>query len=108
MTLFQVLSDPEHGAGIPVTYSHFRDDETETPVEPPYLVYIGAGQDTSAADNTYIYHRNRYQIGYYFIEKDEDKEAAIEKLLTDNGYLYEKSDDEYIEELGIFVIYYDV
>lgn len=106
MTLFQILTDDESGLGIPCAYSHFRD--SDVPEAPPYLVYIGNGQDTFEADNTYYWSRNRYQIEYYFTEKDEEQEAAIEKLLLDNGYLYDKSEDVYIEEQGVFVIYYYV
>ena len=106
MTLFEILTNPETGLGIPCAYSHFRDDEV--PESPPYLVYMGDGQDTFEADNTYYWTRNRYQIEYYFTTKDEDQEAAIEKLLLDNGYLYDKTEDVYIEDQGVFVIYYNV
>ena len=106
MTLYEILSDPYNGLGLPVAYSHYRDDEA--PSDPPYLVYLGAGQDTTPADNEYIYRRNRYQIEYYFTKKDEDKETAIEDLLIKNGYLYEKSEDVYIEDMDVFVIYYYV
>lgn len=106
MTLFEILTNPQTGLGIPCAYSHFRDDEV--PEAPPYLVYIGDGQDTFEADNTYYWTRNRYQIEYYFTIKDEDQEAAIEKLLLDNGYLYDKTEDVYIEDQGVFVIYYNV
>ena len=106
MTLFEILTDEESGLGIPCAYSHFRDEDV--PESPPYLVYIGNGQDTFEADNSYYWSRNRYQIEYYFTEKNEEQEAAIEKLLLDNGYLYDKSEDVYIEEQGVFVIYYYV
>lgn len=106
MTLFEILTDDESGLGIPCAYSHFRD--SDVPEAPPYLVYIGNGQDTFEADNTYYWALNRYQIEYYFTEKNEEQEAAIETLLLDNGYLYDKSEDVYIEEQGVFVIYYYV
>lgn len=106
MTLYQILTDPQHGAGIPCAYSHFTGDDT--PTAPPYIVYIGNGQDTFSADNTYYHTRNRYQIEYYFTVKDEDEEAKIEALLLSNGYQYEKSEDVYIEDEGVFVIYYTI
>ena len=106
MTIFEILTDDESGLDIPCAYSHFRD--SDVPEAPPYLVYIGNGQDTFEADNTYYWTRNRYQIEYYFTEKNEEQEAAIETLLLDNGYLYDKSEDVYIEEQGVFVIYYNV
>ena len=106
MTLFQILSDPNTGVGIPVAYSHFT--EKSVPDAPPYLVYIGNGQDSFKADDTYYYTNNRYQIEYYFTEKDEIEEAKIEKLLLDNGFRYDKSEDVYIEDAGVFVIYYQI
>jgi hypothetical protein len=69
-------------------------------------VYIGNGQETFQADNTHYYKRNTYQVEYYFTTKNEQNEAAIEDALLSNGYLYEKSEDIYIEEEGVFVIYY--
>ena len=97
MTLSQTLQS----TGLPCVYSHFK-----TPQSPPYLVYIGNGQDTLKADNTHYWRNNRYQVEYYFTTKNESNEAAIEDALLSNGYLYEKSEDIYIEDEDVFVIYY--
>lgn len=102
MTLYQTLLT----IGLPVSYSHHID--IDSPIEPPYLVYIGDGQDTFDADNTHYYRQNRYQIEYYFTQKNEENESAIEDALLDAGYLYEKSEDVYIEEENVFVIYYNI
>lgn len=99
MTIYQILQS----TGIPCAYSHFK-----TPKEPPYLVYLGDGQDVFNADNTHYWKQNRYQIEYYFTVKNETNEAAIEEALLDNGLLYEKSEDVFIEGEGVFVIYYTV
>lgn len=99
MTIYQVLQS----TGLPCAFSHFK-----TPQEPPYIVYIGSGQDTFDADNTHYYKQNTYQVEYYFTTKDESNEEAIESALLDNGFLYEKSEDTYIESEGVFVIYYQV
>ena len=106
MTIFEILTDPYNGLDLPCAYSHFRDEDV--PESPPYLVYIGDGQDTFEADNSYYWSRNRYQIEYYFTKKDESIEETIENLLLENGYLYTKSEDVYIEEQGVFVIYYNI
>ena len=103
MTLFEILNN---GLDIPCAYSHFKGDDV--PAEPPYLVYLGSGQRRFEADNSYYWKKNRYQIEYYFSLKDEELEEAIEQLLLDNGLLYDKSEDIYIEEQGVFVIYYYV
>ena len=88
---------------LPCAYSHFRDK-----VDPPYIVYVGRGQNTFWADNTWYHRDNQFQIEYYFTKKDEAKERAIEDVLLADGYNYEKSDDVYIESEGLFVIYYYV
>lgn len=99
MTIYQVLQS----TGLPCAYSHFKK-----PVEPPYIVYIGDGQDTMDADNTHYWRDNRYQIEYYFTIKNETNETAIEDALLGAGYIYTKSEDVFIEEEGVFVIYYSV
>ena len=107
-TLYEILTDPESGLDIPCVYSHFTKEDGTLPAGPPYVAYIGGGQTDFAADNTYHWTRNNYQIEYYFTNKDEQQEAAIEKLLLDNGFLYDKSEDVYIENEDVFVIYYNV
>lgn len=97
MTIYQTLQS----TGLPCAYSHFR-----TKIEPPFIVYIGNGQDVFEADNTHYWRENTYQVEYYFTEKNEENEAVIEDKLLENGFLYEKSGDVYIEDEGIFVIYY--
>ncbi len=99
MTLFQLLQTLK----IPVAYGYHKK-----PQELPYLCLIGAGQGQFEADNTYYTKKNLWQVEYYFIEKDTDTEEQIENLLLDNGYKYSKSEDVFIEDEGIFVIYYDV
>lgn len=103
MTIFQVLQSLK----LPCAYSHFKDKKT-APKKPPYIVYLGDGQDNLSADNTFYYSKNRYQVEYYFTEKNESKEAEIEEALLDAGYQYTKSEDVYIEDEGVFVIYYEI
>ena len=60
-------------------------------------------------DNHYEYYtNNQYQIEYYFTEKNEANEKAIEEALLRDGFNYEKSEDAFIENEGLFVIYYYV
>lgn len=97
MTIIETLQS----TGLPCVYSHFKSKQ-----KPPCIVYIGDGQDIFEADNTYYWTQNKYQVEYWFIEKNEINEANIEKALLDNGYRYEKSEDIFIETEGVFVIYY--
>lgn len=99
MSIYQTLQSTH----LPCAYSHFKKKQ-----EPPYIVYIGSGQDIFDADNTHYYRNNTYQIEYYFTTKNESNEAAIEDALLENGYNYTKSEDVYIEDEGVFVIYYQI
>ena len=99
MTIYEVLQS----TNLPCAYSHFKTKQS-----PPYIVYIGSGQGTFEADNTHYYRENTYQIEYYYTTKNESNEARIEDALLGAGYLYEKSEDVYIEDQGVFVIYYQV
>jgi len=99
MSIYQTLQSTH----LPCAYSHFKKKQ-----EPPYIVYIGSGQDIFDADNTHYYRNNTYQVEYYFTTKNESNEAAIENALLENGYNYTKSEDVYIEDEGVFVIYYQI
>ena len=99
MSIFEVLQS----TGLPVAYSHFR-----TAQEPPFIVYMGDGQQTLSADNTFYWTDNDYRVEYYFTKKNETNEAAIEAALLNAGYQYEKSEDAYIQSEDLFVIYYTI
>lgn len=101
MTIAEILADETK---LPVVYSHFKD----TPKSPPYIAYIGAGQNDFEADDTYFHKSNRYQVEYYFTQKNEEAEESIETALLKHGYLYDKSEDIFIEGEGVFVIYYNI
>lgn len=103
MTIQETLQS----TGLPCAYVRFKETG-KSPMVPPYIVYIGNGQDVFEADNTHYWRENNYQIEYYFTEKDEENETAIENALLENGFLYDKSEDVPIEDEGVFVIYYYV
>jgi len=98
-SIYEVLES----TGLPCAYSHFKKKQ-----EPPYIVYIGNGQFNFNADNTFYISQNEYQIEYYYKEKNERNEAAIEAALLNAGYKYEKSEDAYIQDQDVFLIYYYV
>ncbi len=99
MSIFEVLQS----TGLPCAYSHFK-----TAQEPPYIVYIGRGQDVLEADNTHYWRENKYQVEYYYKTKNEQNETDIENALLNAGFVYEKSEDVFIEDENVNVIYYYV
>ena len=99
MSIFEILQS----TGLPCAYSHFK-----TAQEPPYIVYIGRGQDVLEADNTHYWRENKYQVEYYYKTKNEQNETDIENALLNAGFVYEKSEDVFIEDENVNVIYYYV
>ena len=99
MTVFQMLQE----LGRPVAYGYHSTEQ-----ELPYFCIVGSGQDQFQADNTYYVIKDRTQIEYYFKEKDPAFEAEIENLLLANGFRYEKTEDIYVEDQDVFLIYYDI
>lgn len=97
MAIFDTLKK----TGLPCAYSHFKNRQ-----QPPYLVYIGSGQTIMRADDTHYWSENTYQVEYYFVEKNEAAEAAVEAIMLGDGFQFTKSDDVFIEDEGVFVIYY--
>lgn len=99
MTVFQLIQTLER----PVAYGYHSKEQ-----ELPYFCVVGAGQDYFEADTTYYVTKDRTQIEYYFKKKDPALEFRIESLLLQNGYRYEKSEDIYMEDEDVFLIYYDI
>lgn len=99
MTVFQMLETLDR----PVAYGYHSTEQ-----ELPYFCIVGNGQDQFQADNTYYLTKDRTQIEYYFKRKDPDFEAEIEALLLENGFRYDKTEDIYIEDQDVFLIYYDI
>lgn len=85
---------------LPVQY------RVHEPIEPPYLVYYGNGQNNLEADNTLYWRENTYTVEYYFTQKDEEQEESIEDILLADGFLFSKSEDIYLESEEMSVIYY--
>lgn len=100
MTMQEVLEL----TNLPVWY--FTPKGKKVPAR--YLVWYGNGQTAANADDTLYFRKNGYVVEYYYDKKDEEKEATIEEVLLDNGYLFEKSEDVYIDDEGVYAIYYYV
>lgn len=77
-------------------------------VSPPFLIYRGNGSNNFKSDDEVYYTNYGYTIEYYFKEKDEEKEEAIEKVLNQNKIIWEKSEDIYIDSEKLFLIYYTI
>lgn len=98
--------------GLPWSYMLFRDstyfdDEgIEHEVKPPFVVYYGSGQDKRSADDTHYWSQDSYVLEYYYEDKSSTNEDAIETEILSAGFRYEKSEDTYLDDEDVFVIYY--
>ena len=101
--LVSVLADIEYELGIPAVYSHFVNGSSL-----PYIAYIGSGQTQMQADSEVYWRANTYQVELYFQKKDESLEKSIEDAFIAAGWKFSKSDDAYIEDEGIYLIFYDL
>ena len=98
--------------GLPWAYMTFRSgtftdkDGIVHDVEPPFVVYLGSGQTKLSGDDTHYWSENTYNIEYYFTEKSSTNEEGIEAAILAEGLQFEKSEDSYLEDEDVFVIYY--
>lgn len=89
------------GMGIPNAYGKF--DRTQGL---PFAVILGAGQQRFFSDNTVYSKKNDFTLEYYFRKKNYREEDQLENELLDAGFVYGKSEDVYIDDEKVFVIYY--
>lgn len=87
---------------LPIDYGNTREQE------PPFLVYTGQGAKTLKGDNQVYFNTYDYRVEYYFRAKDERLERELEDFFTKNGIVWYKSNDVFIRDDDMFVIYYDI
>lgn len=95
------MNDILEQIGLPNAYGTLKENTAA-----PYLVWYGNGQNTFQADNTHYFRENNYIIEYYFEYKNPDTEDLIEETLLEHGLNYEKSEDVYLDDERVFLIYY--
>lgn len=104
-SITDILAGLKTSQGIESVYSHFTDGHDHGI---PFIAYIGAGQSQLHADGKTYWKGNTYQVELYFEKKDEALEDTIEAAFTAGGWNYSKSDDAFLEDEGIYLIYYDL
>lgn len=71
----------------------------------PYLVGQDIGSGNFSADSKVYSKLNNFQLEYYSLKKDEDKETAIEAILDSLGLIYDKT-ESYDEDETFYLITY--
>ena len=95
------LLDALEEIDIPSAYMVFDEK-----IDPPFLVYYGSGQEKLSADDTHFWHNETFNIEYYFKKKNPKNEEGLETMLLEYGFQFSKSEDIYLSDEDVFVIYY--
>ena len=99
---FQEIATMIGSIGLPFTYDSFPNNIAPTP---PYIVFNYPQNDDFGADNTNYVSIDVLNIELYSASKDFANEQAIESVLAQNGFYYEKS-EAYIRSENLFQITY--
>ena len=99
---FQEVAIMIGSIGLPYTYDSFPNNIAPTP---PYIVFNYPQSDDFGADNINYVSIDVLNIELYSASKDFVNEQAIESVLNQNGFYYEKS-EAYIRSENLFQITY--
>ena len=99
---FQEIATMIESIGLPFTYDSFPNNIAPTP---PYIVFNYPQNDDFGADNINYVSIDVLNIELYSASKDFANEQAIESVLAQNGFYYEKS-EAYIRSENLFQITY--
>lgn len=93
--------------GYPVAYYAFRNTESSTIPEPPFIVYTIVSTENLHADNQTYMKVYDIEIELYTDTKDFDTEKALEQTLYENKIPWE-SYETYIDSEKLYQKIYEV
>lgn len=91
-----------NSSGIPFRYHHWK-----TRKRPPFGVYLFPESKNLMADGGVYYKSNTLQVELYTEEKEPETEEALEKVLDQAGFFYEKTED-YLQTEDIYQVTYEM
>ena len=93
-------------ASMKLPYAYYQFPEG-TAQKPPFICYFYTNSDDLYADDTNYQNIRVLNVELYTAEKDFEKEAALEKILNDNGLTYYK-EESYIDSESMWQIAYEM
>lgn len=90
--------------GYPVAYHHFAEGQEPSK---PYIVYLYPGSNNFAADGLVYQSVNQLDIELYTDKKILAAEKAVEAVLKEHGFFYEKN-ESYLETEKMFEVLYEM
>lgn len=88
--------------GLDYAYNHFTDD---TAHELPFICFYYSEANDFAADNKNYQKIRELDIELYTQNKDFILEETVESVLTDHGFVYDKSETYLESELMYMVVF---
>lgn len=88
---------------VPAVYSH-----SATPIEPPYIAWLVPQTNNFDADNTVYQVLESFQIELYSRVNVLQEERELEKYLTENGILWDKVSETWIDEEKVMMTVYEL
>lgn len=88
---------------VPAVYSH-----SASPIEPPYIAWLVPQTNNFDADNTVYQVLESFQIELYSRVNVLQEERKLEKYLTENGILWDKTSETWIDEEKVMMTIYEV
>lgn len=90
--------------GFPVAYHHFAEGQEPSK---PYIVYLYPGSNNFAADGLVYKSINQLDVELYTDKKNLTAEKAVEAVLKEHGFFYEKN-ERYLETEKMFEVLYEM
>lgn len=90
--------------GYPVAYHHYAEGQEPSK---PYIVYLYPGSNNFSADGIVYQSVNQLDIELYTEKKNLAAEKAVEAVLKEHGFFYEKS-ESYLETEKMFEVLYEM
>lgn len=101
---YKEVAEVVKSIGLPFAYYQFPEG---TEMAPPFVCYFYTNTDDVYADDSNYQRIPVLNIELYTAEKDFDQEAALEKVLKDNGFSYYK-EENYIDSEKMWQIAYEM
>lgn len=90
---------------IPVAYDHFNSNKN---IEPPFIIYREAREETFKSDNYTYYKPYNYEIELITKKKDTTLQERVETLLNNNKIPYDVETEIWDDNENIYHNFYNI
>lgn len=88
---------------VPSSFSHFNE-----PIAPPFITWISSSTDNFNADNS-VYHKvENLTVELYTRGDTLEQEKKLESYFEENGILWDKSSQTWIDDDKVMMSIYEV